>query len=77
MSENGSGKISRRFVLKTAAATAAMTGIGALAPKPLYAAGGAPETTKAILGFIALTDSAPLIVAKEKGLFAKHGMPDV
>ena len=36
-----------------------------------------PETTKAILGFIALTDATPLIVAKEKGLFAKHGMPDV
>jgi nitrate/nitrite transport system substrate-binding protein len=77
MHENGSGKISRRLVLKTAAATAAMTGIGALAPRPLYAAGDTPETTKAILGFIALTDSAPLIIAKEKGLFAKHGMPDV
>ncbi|WP_207458932.1 CmpA/NrtA family ABC transporter substrate-binding protein [Azospirillum sp. SYSU D00513] len=36
-----------------------------------------PETTKAVFGFIALTDSAPLIIAKEKGLFAKHGMPDV
>jgi nitrate/nitrite transport system substrate-binding protein len=77
MSENRSGKISRRLVLKSAAATAAMTGIGALASKPLYAATDTPETTKAILGFIALTDSAPLIVAKEKGLFAKHGMPDV
>ena len=28
-------------------------------------------------GFIALTDSAPLIIAKEKGFYAKHGMPDV
>jgi nitrate/nitrite transport system substrate-binding protein len=36
-----------------------------------------PEVTTARLGFIALTDSAPLIVAKEKGLFAKYGMPDV
>ncbi len=35
-----------------------------------------PETTKVTLGFIALTDSAPLIVAKEKGLFAKYGLPD-
>jgi nitrate/nitrite transport system substrate-binding protein len=33
--------------------------------------------TTAKLGFIALTDSAPLIIAKEKGLFAKYGMPDV
>lgn len=36
-----------------------------------------PEVTTAKLGFIALTDSAPLIVAKEKGFFAKYGMPDV
>ena len=35
------------------------------------------ETTSAKLGFIALTDSAPLIVALEKGLFAKYGMTDV
>lgn len=37
----------------------------------------APETTTATLGFIALTDSAPLIIAKEKGLFDKYGMKDV
>jgi nitrate/nitrite transport system substrate-binding protein len=41
------------------------------------AAFAAPETTKAKLGFIALTDFAPLAIAKEKGFFAKHGMPDV
>lgn len=35
------------------------------------------ETSSAKLGFIALTDSAPLIVALEKGLFAKYGMTDV
>lgn len=35
------------------------------------------ETTSAKLGFIALTDSAPLIVALEKGIFAKYGMTDV
>lgn len=46
-------------------------------PAGAYAASAGPETTKAILGFIALTDSAPLIVAREKGLFAKYGMPDV
>jgi len=37
----------------------------------------APEVNTAKLGFIALTDSAPLIVAQEKGLFAKYGMTDV
>ena len=36
-----------------------------------------PEVTTAKLGFIALTDSAPLIIAKEKGIFAKYGMKDV
>ena len=36
-----------------------------------------PEVTKAILGYIALMDASPLVIAKEKGLFAKHGMPDV
>ena len=36
-----------------------------------------PETTKAILGYIALIDASALVIAKEKGLFAKHGMPDV
>ncbi len=36
-----------------------------------------PEVTKAKLGYIALTDFAPLAIAKEKGLFAKYGMADV
>ncbi len=59
------------------AGTAAAGGLSALLPKPIFAATSTPETTKAILGFIALTDSAPLIIAKEKGLFARYGMPDV
>jgi nitrate/nitrite transport system substrate-binding protein len=33
--------------------------------------------TQTTLGFIALTDAAPLFVAKGTGLFAKYGMPDV
>ncbi|AFY65248.1 CmpA/NrtA family ABC transporter substrate-binding protein [Geitlerinema sp. PCC 7407] len=40
-------------------------------------AADAPEVTTAKLGFIALTDAAPLIIAKEKGLFEKYGMTDV
>jgi nitrate/nitrite transport system substrate-binding protein len=39
--------------------------------------GTAPEVTSAKLGFIALTDCAPLVIAKEKGFFEKHGMKDV
>jgi nitrate/nitrite transport system substrate-binding protein len=77
MKGQGPGKMSRRSLLQGAAITAAASSIGSLLTKPLYAATGTPETTKAVLGFIALTDSAPLIIAKEKGLFAKHGMPDV
>jgi len=65
----------RRGALKGAAATLAAAAIGA--PRGVFAAGAGPETTKAILGYIALTDSAPLIIAKEKGLFSKYGMPDV
>ena len=45
-------------------------------PSPV-AALDTPEVTTAKLGFIALTDSAPLIIAKVKGIFAKYGMPDV
>lgn len=37
----------------------------------------APEVNTAKLGFIALTDAAPLIIAQEKGLFAKYGMTNV
>ncbi len=39
--------------------------------------GDAPEVTTAKLGFIALTDASPLIIAKEKGYFEKYGMKDV
>ena len=68
------GNLTRRQIIKTAAAAG---GLGALLAKPLFAATTTPETTKAVLGFIALTDAAPLIIAKEKGFYAKYGMPDV
>jgi nitrate/nitrite transport system substrate-binding protein len=48
-----------------------------LSAGPVQAAPGKPETTSVELGFIALTDAAPLIVAKEKGFFAKQGMTGV
>ena len=35
-----------------------------------------PETTKVKLGFTPIFESAPLIIAKEKGFFAKYGMTD-
>ncbi|HIK38013.1 MAG: ABC transporter substrate-binding protein [Geminocystis sp.] len=36
-----------------------------------------PETTTIRLGYIPIVESAPLIIAKEKGFFAKYGMTDV
>ncbi|EPG72451.1 nitrate transport protein NrtA [Leptospira fainei serovar Hurstbridge str. BUT 6] len=38
---------------------------------------GKLETTKAKIGYIALMDSAPLVIAAEKGLFKKYGMNEV
>jgi nitrate/nitrite transport system substrate-binding protein len=67
--------LTRRQALVGAAATVAAA--RALFPSGAFAAGKGPEVTKARLGFIALTDASPLIIAKERGLFTKHGMPDV
>ncbi|GBF81382.1 CmpA/NrtA family ABC transporter substrate-binding protein [Aphanothece sacrum] len=44
---------------------------------PTTATGDGPEVTTAKLGFVALTDSAPLVIAKEKGFFDKYGMTGV
>jgi nitrate/nitrite transport system substrate-binding protein len=67
----------RRQMLRSALAAATVASTSTLSLRPLYAATANPEVTKAVLGFIALTDASPLIIAKEKGFFAKHGMPDV
>src|SRR5712692_9601234 len=76
-STKGPHGLSRRALLKATAGTAALVA----AVKMNFPAGvhiaeaSGPEVTKANLGFIALTDAAPLFVGKEKGFFAKHGMP--
>lgn len=67
--------LTRRQALTAAAATLAAA--KAALPSGAFAAGPGPEVAKARLGFIALTDASPLIIAKERGLFAKYGMPDV
>jgi bicarbonate transport system substrate-binding protein len=36
-----------------------------------------PETTTVKLGYIPIVEAAPLIIAKEKGFFAKYGMTNV
>ena len=73
------GRISRRTLLKGTVGTAAL--LGAVKTQfpfglPIAHASG-PEVKKAILGYIALMDASALVIAKEKGFFAKHGMPDV
>jgi nitrate/nitrite transport system substrate-binding protein len=77
-SDANSAGLSRRSMLKGTATAAVIAAAKTLVPGGATVAWAAgPETTKAILGYIALTDAAPLVVAKEKGLFAKYGMPDV
>ena len=77
----GRAAISRRDLMKSASATAAtaalMSAAKAAFPAGAFAQAAGPEVTKAILGYIALMDASPLVIAKEKGFFAKHGMPDV
>jgi nitrate/nitrite transport system substrate-binding protein len=70
--------ISRRTLLKTTATTSLLAAARAALPSGAWAAvGDAPEVKAATFGFIALTDAAPLIIAKEKGFFAKHGLTEV
>jgi nitrate/nitrite transport system substrate-binding protein len=73
-----SSSLNRRAFIKRATATAALlTATRQLLPSGAYAATATPEVTVLKLGYIALTDAAPLVIAKEKGLFEKHGMPGV
>jgi len=74
-----SAPLSRRAVLQGAAALGSAAAIGGLLPirNARAQASTALETKAAKLGFIALTDAAPLFVADEKGFFKKHGMTEV
>jgi nitrate/nitrite transport system substrate-binding protein len=70
--------LSRRNFLKASTATAAtLLAAKALFPSGARAQAAGPEVSGTSLGYIALTDAAPLIIAKEKGLYAKYGMPDL
>src|SRR5246127_4396862 len=70
--------LSRRQLLKAASGTAALLAAAKLNfPAGAFAQGAGPEVKADKLGFIALTDASPLFVAKEKGIFAKYGVPDV
>ena len=67
----------RRDFLKASGAAALTGAVSSLFPAGVFAQSAGPETAKAVLGYIALTDSAALIIAKEKGLFDKYGMKGV
>src|SRR4030095_12920889 len=74
--------ISRRDLLtgaaKMASAAALLCAVRPASRSGVWAApADTPETKRAVLGFIALTDSSPMIIAKEKGFYAKYGLPDV
>jgi nitrate/nitrite transport system substrate-binding protein len=75
--QSNTNKVSRRSVLAGAGALGAASFTGGLWPMAASAQGTALETRAAKLGFIALTDAAPLFIAEEKGFFRKHGMTDV
>jgi bicarbonate transport system substrate-binding protein len=47
------------------------------APSATTSTGEAPEVTAVKLGYLPIVEAAPLIIAKEKGFFAKYGMTDV
>jgi nitrate/nitrite transport system substrate-binding protein len=68
---------SRRTILKGGAALSTLAASRIAFPSGAFAQGAGPEVKGTKLGYIALTDSAPLIIAKEKGLFTKHGLPDM
>lgn len=69
--------LSRRQLLKVTGSTAALLAAAKLNfPAGAFAQDAGPEVKGAKLGFIALSDAGPLFVAKDKGLFAKYGMPD-
>jgi len=76
MSSKPQDAITRRSALQKAAALGGSAMAGTLWSTQI-AASTQLETKAAKLGFIALTDAAPLFVADEKGFFKKHGMTEV
>ena len=69
--------LTRRQVLRTTATASLLAAARAALPNGAFAQAAGPEPTRITLGYIALTDAAPLIIAKERGIFAKYGMADV
>ncbi|WP_027487305.1 CmpA/NrtA family ABC transporter substrate-binding protein [Allorhizobium undicola] len=77
MTKTTTASIGRRQVLKLGSAAALASAARLAFPSGAFAASAGPEVSGVKLGFIALTDAAPLIIAKEKGYFDKYGMTGV
>jgi nitrate/nitrite transport system substrate-binding protein len=69
--------VSRRVLMRSMTCAATLASAKALFPSGVFAQGAGPEVKGTKIGYIALTDASPLIIAKEKGYFTKHGLPDM
>ncbi|MET3893155.1 nitrate/nitrite transport system substrate-binding protein [Bosea sp. OAE506] len=69
--------VGRRRLLKLSGAAALLSAARLALPSGAFAQSAGPEVKGTRLGYIALTDASPLIIAKEKGLYAKYGLPDM
>jgi nitrate/nitrite transport system substrate-binding protein len=81
-STTASASLNRRaFLSRAALGLGAAALVGASASKALAqgapavtGAADTPETAEVTFGFIALTDCSPIVIAQEKGFFAKYGI---
>ena len=71
------GLLTRRHILKASSTAALLSAARLSFPSGAFAQGAGPEVKGAKLGYIALTDAAPLIIAQEKGIFAKYGLTEM
>ncbi len=67
----------RRDFLTLSGTAALLAAAKTALPSGAFAQSAGPEVKGTRLGYIALTDASPLIIAKEKGLYVKYGLPDM
>jgi nitrate/nitrite transport system substrate-binding protein len=77
VSGRSSRALSRRSLLQISGTAGLLAAAKVAFPGGAFAQGAGPEVKGTKLGYIALTDAAPLIIAKEKGFYTKHGLPDM
>ncbi|MDZ4843275.1 MAG: CmpA/NrtA family ABC transporter substrate-binding protein [Hyphomicrobium aestuarii] len=69
--------VTRREALHLSSAALTIAAAKLAFPAGAFAQGTGPEVKGTKLGYIALTDAAPMVIAKEKGMYAKYGLPDM